>query len=200
MAPSPQSRRGKASPFLQRFDRNQDGKVTREEFDGAPRRFRALDLNGDGSVSKDEAAQAGPTGAERRRSADQGRRGGRQPRGSQERNPAESPGAEEPMSAADPAKEVRADAAWKELPPSFVFILADDMGWTGLSTSMDDGVPGSKSDFYQTPRIDELARQGMRFSNAYSPSSMCTPSRSSEPRASETAVDVDRRPGNELAC
>ena len=46
-----------ASPFLQRFDRNNDGKVTRDEFDGTARRFSTLDLNGDGSVSKDEAAQ-----------------------------------------------------------------------------------------------------------------------------------------------
>jgi arylsulfatase A-like enzyme len=60
-----------------------------------------------------------------------------------------------------------------------VFILADDMGWTGLSSSMDERIPDSCSDFYQTPRIEELARQGMRFSNAYSPSSLCTPSRGS---------------------
>ena len=58
-------------------------------------------------------------------------------------------------------------------------ILADDMGWTGLSSSMDDNIPNSHSDFYQTPRIDQLARHGMRFSDAYSPSSMCTPSRAS---------------------
>ncbi|WP_197231768.1 sulfatase-like hydrolase/transferase [Novipirellula artificiosorum] len=115
-------------------------------------------------------------------------RGGRRPLGERnapgdgqlrepnDRSSLESPASEWPT---DTGHEARANAALKELPPSFVFILADDMGWTGLSTSMDRRIPNSKSDFYQTPRIDELARQGMRFSNAYSPSSLCTPSRGS---------------------
>jgi arylsulfatase A-like enzyme len=61
--------------------------------------------------------------------------------------------------------------------PNFVFILVDDMGWVGTSSEMIQGDDESKSDFYQTPNIDQLAKQGMRFSNAYSPSSLCTPSR-----------------------
>ena len=60
-----------------------------------------------------------------------------------------------------------------------LFILVDDLGWTGLSTPMDDRVDASRSDFYQTPRLARLAAQGMRFSNAYAPASMCTPSRAS---------------------
>ncbi|MCK5001209.1 MAG: sulfatase, partial [Anaerohalosphaera sp.] len=63
--------------------------------------------------------------------------------------------------------------------PNFVFILSDDMGWTGLSTVMDDKIPRSKSDFYDTPRLAEFAERSMRFSNAYSPAAMCTPSRAS---------------------
>jgi arylsulfatase A-like enzyme len=94
-------------------------------------------------------------------------------------NPGTGSGFDESMDGADAGKDVRADTAWNELSPSFVFILADDMGWTGLSCPIDDKIPASKSDFYQTPQIDSLARQGMRFSNAYSPSSMCTPSRAS---------------------
>ena len=74
---------------------------------------------------------------------------------------------------------VRADDAWQQLPPSFVFILADDMGWTGLSVASDVRMPEAKSDFYKTPNVATLAREGMRFSNAYSPSSMCTPTRAS---------------------
>ena len=39
-------------------------------------------------------------------------------------------------------------------PPNIILILADDMGWTGLSCPIDDRIPASKSDFYQTPRIE----------------------------------------------
>ena len=42
--------------------------------------------------------------------------------------------------------------------PSVVFILADDLGY------MDLGCYGS--DLYQTPNIDRLARQGLRFTQA----------------------------------
>lgn len=177
--PNPQRGRGETPPFLQRFDRNRDGEVTRREFDGPPWRFNMLDRNGDGVVSQDEAASSGPPGLAPRRPAEQNRREGGRPSGPQRRQSVARPAPNEPSVTRDADKEVRADDAWKELPPSFVFILADDMGWTGLSTSMDDRIPDSQSDFYQTPRIDELARQGMRFSNAYSPSSMCTPSRAS---------------------
>ena len=58
--------------------------------------------------------------------------------------------------------------------PNFVFILVDDMGWTGLSTPVHDKVGNSKSDYYQTPQIAKLASQGVRFTNAYAPAPMCT--------------------------
>ena len=54
-------------------------------------------------------------------------------------------------------------------PPNVVFILIDDMGWTDL------GVQGS--DLYETPNIDRLAKQGMRFTNAYSACTVCSPTR-----------------------
>lgn len=53
--------------------------------------------------------------------------------------------------------------------PNVIFILADDLGWADLSCF---GRPD-----YQTPNIDRLAKQGTRFTNAYSPSAVCTPSR-----------------------
>ncbi|MHC4117401.1 MAG: sulfatase [Planctomycetota bacterium] len=53
--------------------------------------------------------------------------------------------------------------------PNVVFFLVDDMGWT------DVGCFGS--DFVQTPNIDRLAGQGVRFTNAYAPACSCSPSR-----------------------
>jgi len=61
--------------------------------------------------------------------------------------------------------------------PNFVFVLADDQGWTGLSVQMDKNRPDSKSDYYRTPRTEILAAEGMRISAAYSPAPNCSPSR-----------------------
>ena len=55
--------------------------------------------------------------------------------------------------------------------PNFLFILADDFGWSQL------GCYGS--DFYETPNIDRLARQGMRFTDAYAACPVCSPTRAS---------------------
>ena len=50
-----------------------------------------------------------------------------------------------------------------------VFILVDDWGWA------DAGVQGS--DFFETPNIDRLAREGMRFTQAYAAAAICSPTR-----------------------
>ena len=62
--------------------------------------------------------------------------------------------------------------------PNIVFMLADDQGWNGLSVAMAPDVPGSRSDLFQTPHLERFAAQGMRFSNAYAPAPVCSPSRS----------------------
>jgi arylsulfatase A len=64
-----------------------------------------------------------------------------------------------------------ARAAQSPRPLNFIFILIDDMGWTDL------GCYGSKS--YDTPDIDRLASQGMRFTNAYAACPVCSPTRAS---------------------
>ncbi|MCA1759694.1 MAG: sulfatase-like hydrolase/transferase, partial [Bacteroidales bacterium] len=56
-------------------------------------------------------------------------------------------------------------------PPNIVFILADDMGCAQL------GCYGSN--FYQTPHIDNLAGEGMLFTNAYAAAAVCSPTRAS---------------------
>jgi arylsulfatase A-like enzyme len=61
------------------------------------------------------------------------------------------------------------DRPSKSTPPNVIFILADDLGWGDLSCY---GRPD-----YKTPNIDRLAQQGIRFTNAYASSALCTPSR-----------------------
>ncbi len=53
--------------------------------------------------------------------------------------------------------------------PNVVFILVDDLGWKDL------GCYGSE--FYDTPELDKLAEQSIRFTNAYSASPVCSPTR-----------------------
>jgi arylsulfatase A len=54
---------------------------------------------------------------------------------------------------------------------NIVFLLVDDLGWTDL------GCYGSQ--YYETPNIDRLASQGMRFTNAYAACTVCSPTRAS---------------------
>lgn len=53
--------------------------------------------------------------------------------------------------------------------PNIILLLADDLGWADL------GCYGSE--FHETPNLDRLARQGMRFTQAYASSPYCSPSR-----------------------
>lgn len=53
--------------------------------------------------------------------------------------------------------------------PNVVFFLVDDMGW------VDSSCYGSE--LYETPNLDRLANQGMRFTQAYSAHPRCVPSR-----------------------
>jgi arylsulfatase A len=55
--------------------------------------------------------------------------------------------------------------------PNFLFILTDDLGWSQL------GCYGSC--FYETPNIDRLAADGMRFTDAYAACPVCSPTRAS---------------------
>lgn len=56
-------------------------------------------------------------------------------------------------------------------PPNIIVILADDLGY------MDTTIYGSE--LYETPHIDALAKKGVLFTNAYSASPLCSPSRAS---------------------
>ena len=60
--------------------------------------------------------------------------------------------------------------AAEDLKPNLVYILADDLGYGDLGCYN----PSSK---IPTPNIDRLAEAGVRFTDAHSPSSVCTPTR-----------------------
>ncbi|WP_328300477.1 sulfatase-like hydrolase/transferase [Streptomyces sp. NBC_00435] len=61
------------------------------------------------------------------------------------------------------------DAAGPQAPPNIVVVLADDLGYGDL------GAYGQK--LISTPRIDRLAAEGLRFTDAYSAAAVCAPSR-----------------------
>ena len=54
--------------------------------------------------------------------------------------------------------------------PNIIIIYADDLGYGDLSCYNADCA-------YQTPRLDRMAQEGVRFTDAHSPSTICSPSR-----------------------
>ncbi|MGW1927176.1 sulfatase family protein, partial [Streptomyces massasporeus] len=68
---------------------------------------------------------------------------------------------ERPFRAAHPRRHSRR--------PNILFILGDDLGWADLSSY---GSP-----HIRTPHLDRLAREGVRFTDAYSGSATCSPTR-----------------------
>ncbi len=55
--------------------------------------------------------------------------------------------------------------------PNFLFILIDDMGWKDVACC--------GSEFYETPNLDKLAEDGVKFTNAYASCPVCSPTRAS---------------------
>src|SRR5215218_3449509 len=53
--------------------------------------------------------------------------------------------------------------------PNVIVILADDLGWTDLACY--------GSDLHETPHLDRLARDGVRFTQNYSACTVCSPTR-----------------------
>lgn len=60
--------------------------------------------------------------------------------------------------------------------PNIVHILADDLGWQDIACYY-RAAHGGQESVYETPHLDRIAAQGMRFMQAYSPSATCAPSR-----------------------
>lgn len=61
--------------------------------------------------------------------------------------------------------------------PNIVLMLSDDQGWNGLSVPMHPEMSNSRGEIFHTPHLEELASQGMRFSCAYAPAPVCSPTR-----------------------
>ncbi|WP_221392956.1 sulfatase [Dyadobacter sp. NIV53] len=59
--------------------------------------------------------------------------------------------------------------AQKKTPPNIIYIQADDLGWSEL------GCFGNR--FNETPALDLLAKQGIRFTQAYAAAPVCSPTR-----------------------
>ncbi len=55
--------------------------------------------------------------------------------------------------------------------PNVIVFLVDDLGWKDLSCY--------GSEFYETPNVDKLAKEGVRFTNAYAACHVCSPTRAS---------------------
>ena len=60
-------------------------------------------------------------------------------------------------------------SAQKDARPNIIYIMTDDLGYADLSCY------GRKD--YQTPNIDKLCAQGVKFMNAYAAAPVCTPTR-----------------------
>ncbi|MFC4501953.1 MULTISPECIES: sulfatase [Streptomyces] len=71
--------------------------------------------------------------------------------------------------AAEQSFKARAAGARSGKRPNLLVILGDDLGWADLSSY---GAP-----HIRTPNLDRLARQGVRFTDAYSGSATCSPTR-----------------------
>ncbi len=55
-------------------------------------------------------------------------------------------------------------------PPNILFVMVDEMRW--------DAVSSEHHPVVSTPNLDRLAKQGVRFSNAYTVAPVCSPARS----------------------
>ena len=71
-----------------------------------------------------------------------------------------------------------------EARPNIVFVLADDLGVNDL------GCYGRKE--HHTPHLDQLAREGLRFTSAYAAQPICSPSRA--------AIMTGRAPAPIIRC
>jgi N-acetylglucosamine-6-sulfatase len=61
--------------------------------------------------------------------------------------------------------------------PNFLFIYTDDQRWDALGSVQKEQGEAARFPWFQTPNLDRLAGEGVRFRNAFVVSSLCAPSR-----------------------
>jgi arylsulfatase A-like enzyme len=86
----------------------------------------------------------------------------------------------------------RARPTIAQVRPNIVFIMIDDLGWADL------GCQGNR--LIETPHIDRLASQGMRFTDAYAAAPVCSPTRAAaltglSPARLRITTHIPDRPG-----
>ncbi|WP_373331056.1 sulfatase-like hydrolase/transferase [Salmonirosea aquatica] len=77
------------------------------------------------------------------------------------------------LAQAPPPKKL-SDAPPGETNPNIIYIMADDLGYFDLGSYRS---PGASNPYNETPHLDSLERHGLRFTQAYAASPVCSPSR-----------------------
>src|SRR4051812_29387795 len=70
-----------------------------------------------------------------------------------------------------------ANAAEKHARPNFVFMYADDWRWDCLGVEQKERGEKGRFPWLETPRLDKLASEGVRFRNSFVVNSLCSPGR-----------------------
>ena len=56
-------------------------------------------------------------------------------------------------------------SVYAEKPPNIILILTDDHGWSQLSQPMDPRVSESRSEYLETPNMNRIMNEGIRFTS-----------------------------------
>src|SRR5678815_221748 len=61
--------------------------------------------------------------------------------------------------------------------PNFLFLYTDDQRWDALSVVQKEQGERARFPWFQTPNMDRIANEGVRFRNAFVTLALCAPSR-----------------------
>src|SRR6266566_1579259 len=66
-----------------------------------------------------------------------------------------------------------------ERKPNFLFVYTDDQRWDAMGVVQREQGERARFPWFQTPNMDRMAAEGVRFRNAFVVNSLCSPSRAS---------------------